>query len=222
MTPPVLFTTAAILLAASTPSLSAHATAPPPSQQHYSLVRKAKSASGMRSAIYRDGARETIQLSRANGWHSQTWFDFAAHKQYAVDSNAEGQCSVINYTSDGPPELLDPVPGAFDMAKQIPANAPRAGTAILASTKTRIIAMPGGGKIWIDDVRHLVMKLQVVMEGNPKPQTMFDLSGIRFDKSDPAALTPPSHCKAISGSANAHGGHAEVGAVVHSGDSRGH
>ena len=195
------------LIVVATLPLSAVCAAP---TQTYSFTRKAASASDMTIAVYRDGPLETIKLSRASGWHSQMWLDFAAHKQYADDSGAPGQCSVITYTSDSPPELLDPVPGAFDMAAQIPADAPATGKEKFGDIDTRIIDTPGGGKVWIDDTRHLVIKLQVVMEGNPKPQTMIDLTGIRFDKPDPALLTPPARCKPIVGSANAHGGHAEV------------
>lgn len=184
--------------------------AAPAASSTYSLTRPARSASDMTIAIYRDGPRETIKLSRANGWHSQMWFDFAVHKQWGNDSNAPGQCSVIDYTSDGPPELLDPVPGAFAMAKEIPPDAPRSGTATLGGVATSVIDMPGGGKVWIDDTRHLAMKVMVVMEGNPAPQTMLDLTGIRFDKPDAALLTPPTGCKHTKGSANAHGGHAEI------------
>lgn len=180
----------------------------------YTLTRPAASTDDMNVSIYRDGARETIKMSRANGWHMQEWFDFAQHKQYATDSNAPGQCSVIAYTSDGPPELLDPVAGASGMASQIPANVPGAGKETLGGIDTRIIALPGGGKAWIDDAHHLAIKVQVVMENNPAPQTMVDLTGIRFDKPDPALLVPPTGCRQLSGSANAHGGHAEV--PVHS------
>ncbi len=176
----------------------------------YSLVRPAISAKDMSVAVYRDGARETIKLARASGWHSQLWFDFSVHKQWGSDSNAPGQCSVIAYTSDGPPELLDPVAGAFAMAKEIPADAPRSGTAMLGDVATSTIAMPGGGTVWLDESRHLAMKVMVVMEGNPQPQTMIDLTGIRFEKPDAALLTPPTGCKQLVGSANANGGHAEV------------
>lgn len=174
----------------------------------YQLTRKATSPNAMASAIYRDGSRETIKLSRASGWHSQMWFDFAAHKQWANDTNAPGQCSVITYTSDGPPSLLDPVPGAFDMAAQIPAKAPRSGKEKLGGVETSIIKMPDGGEVWLDNAHHLAMKVKIVVEGNPQPQTLIDLTGIRFDKPDPALLAPPTHCKQLAGSANANGGHA--------------
>jgi hypothetical protein len=184
----------------------------PPASTTYSLTRPARNAGDMTAAIYRDGARETIKLSRANGWHSQLWFDFAAHKEWASDSNAPGQCSVIAYTSDGPPELLDPVPGAFAMASEVPADAPRSGSAVLGGVNTHVIKMPGGGTAWLDDTHHLAIKVEAVMESNSDPQTILDLTGIRFDKPDAALLAPPSGCKQLKGSANAHGGHAEVSA----------
>lgn len=188
---------------------SANATVPPPPTT-YTLARPARGAGGMSIAIHRDGTREAIELSRAHGWHSHTWFDFAAHKQYASDSNAPGPCSVIDYSPDGPPELLDPVPGAFAMAAQIPADAPRGGKETLGGVTTRIIEMPGGGKVWLDEARHLAMKVEVAMEGSPTPQTLLDLTGIRFEKPAAASLTPPANCTHIAGDANAHGGHAEV------------
>ncbi|MDN5923951.1 MAG: hypothetical protein L0H70_03005 [Xanthomonadales bacterium] len=186
---------------------AAHAATPVPTT--YTLLRKAVSAHAMDTAIYRDGARETIKLARANGWHAQMWFDFTQHKQYGIDSNAPGKCSVIAYTSAGAPELLDPVPGAFSMAAEIPANAPISGKATLGGIATNVIQMPGHhGTIWIDPARHMVIKMKVVMEGNPEPQTMIDLTGISFDTPDAKLLTPPAHCKLLAGSANAHGGHA--------------
>jgi hypothetical protein len=178
----------------------------------YSLDKPARSASDMSIAIHRDGARETIKLSRANGWHSQMWFDFATHKQYAVDSNAPGQCSVIDYTSDGPPGLLDPVAGASDgdeMVTEIQAHATGTSKDTLGGIATRVISAPGA-KVWIDDAHHFVMKAEVVMDGSTQPQTLFDFTGISFAKPDPALLTPPAHCKHINGSSNANGGHAEV------------
>lgn len=185
---------------------AAPAVAPP---TIYSLERKAPSAHDMAVAIYRDGPRETIKLSRASGWHSQMWFDFAVHKQYVEDSNAPGTCSVINYTSDGAPELLDPIPGAFAMTAEIPANAPSSGKETLGGVETRLIDMGRGSKVWLDDNRHMVLKMMVVMEGNPAPQTMLDLTGIRFDKPDAAKLTPPAYCTQLTGSSNTNGGHAE-------------
>lgn len=175
----------------------------------YSLVSKAPTGNNMAVSIYRDGPREMIKLSRANGWHSEQWFDFAAHKQYVEDSNAPGKCSVINYTSDAAPELLDPIPGASSMAAEIPPNAPSSGKETLGGVETRIIDMGGGSKVWLDDSRHMVIKAMVVMENNPAPQTMLDITGVSFDKPDASLLTPPANCQKISGSSNAHGGHAE-------------
>ncbi|HWU75581.1 MAG TPA: hypothetical protein VN043_03690 [Rhodanobacter sp.] len=200
-----------LLAAITAAALSQPALAGTAGPTTYSLARKAASAGDMSTSIHRDGTRETIKMTRANGWHSQTWFDFATHKEYAEDSNAPGQCSVIAYTSDGPPELLDPIPAAFAMAAQIPANAPRNGKASLGGIQTSVLKMPGGGEFWLDEAHHMVIKANIVMEGNPTPQTMFDLSGIRFDKPDAGMLAPPAHCKPIAGSANAHGGHAETG-----------
>ena len=185
---------------------AAPAVAPP---TIYSLERKAPSPHDMAVAIYRDGPRETIKLSRASGWHSQMWFDFAAHKQYVEDSNAPGKCSAITYTSDAAPELLDPIPGAFALTAEIPANAPSSGREILGGVETRVIDMGGGSKVWLDDNRHMVLKMMVVMQGNPAPQTMLDLTGIRFDKPDTAKLTPPAHCTQLTGTSNTNGGHAE-------------
>lgn len=187
-------------------------TAASPAATTYTLIHPAATAKDMSVSIYRDGPRETIKLSRANGWHSQTWFDFATHKQYGNDSNAPGQCSVIDYTSAGPPEMLDPVPGAFAMAAEIPANAPALGKEKLGNFDTRVIDVGGGGKIWLDDVHHLVIKARVPFEIQGKMQltTMVDLTGVSFAKPDPALLTPPTNCKHITGSANANGGHAEV------------
>lgn len=179
----------------------------------YSLVRKGATPDAMSAAIYRDGPREAIHLSRSNGWHSEEWFDFAAHKQYAEDSNAPGQCSVITYTSDGPPGLLDPISGGFDMYAQItaqmPANTP-SSKEMLGGIETRIVAMSDGSKFWLDDSRHMLLKALVVMQGNPKPQMLFDFTGIRFAKPDQALLMPPAHCTQQKGSSNANGGHAET------------
>lgn len=188
------------------------APAMPAAPATYSLASPALTAKDMSTAIYRDGPRETIKLARASGWHSQMWFDFTAHKQWANDSNAPGQCSVIAYTSDNAPELLDPVPGAFAMAAQIPANAPVIGKEKLGNFDTRVIDAGGGGKIWLDDAHHLVIKARVPfqVQGHTELTTMVDLTHLSFSRPDPALLTPPAHCKAINGSSNANGGHADV------------
>ena len=176
----------------------------------YLLVTKAKTASDMNTAIYRDGSRETVKLSRANGWHSQMWFDFSKHKEWATDSNAPGKCSVIAYTSDGPSTWLDPIAMAVQTAAQIPADVPSAGTAKLGNLETRIIQDPVSGvTIWLDTTHHMVIKEQMTAPGESQPKTMLDLASVRFDKPDPALFTPPSNCTQLTGSANANGGHAE-------------
>ncbi len=216
----LLLSTGALLLC---PFVAAQDAVPASAPATYIRIDKSKSFDDMAISLYRDGPREMIEMTRAanaahpKGWRSRMWLDFTAHRQYAVDSNAPGKCSVIKYTSDGPPPLLDRVVGAAE----IPTGIKPSGTQTLGSVKTSVFEA-GPEKLWVDQTHHLIIKLVLAMrDGQPKvggtPQTMFDLTGIRFDKPDPALLSPPTHCKQIAGKSNANGGHAEVGAQVHSG-----
>ncbi|MGH8540642.1 MAG: hypothetical protein ACRETW_09070, partial [Stenotrophobium sp.] len=163
----------------------------------YSHTVMSKAFAQMAVSQYRDGSREMIELTRAadaahpKGWISRMWFDFNAHLQYAVDSNAPGKCSLIKYSSDGPPGLLDPVGGAADTAAEIPADAKPSGTETLDGVQTNVYQPGPNAALWVDPVHHLAIKERVTLEGSTTPQTLLDLSGIRFDKPDPALLQPP-------------------------------
>lgn len=182
----------------------------------YTLISHSKSYNDMAVSLYRDGTREMIEMLRApdathpKGWTSRMWFDFKTHRQYAVDSNSPGKCSVIKYTSDGPPDLLDPVAAAASMAAEIPAGAKPSRTETLGGVLTSVYQAGPGATIWVDPTHHLALKAMVTMEGSKTPQTMLYLAGITFAKPDPALLTPPAHCTKIAGESNANGGHAEV------------
>lgn len=180
----------------------------------YTIINPPPTGKDMSTNIYRDGAREMFRMSRANGWHSEQWFDYAAHKSWVADSNAPGKCSVITYTDDRPSPFLDPVPGAFAMAAQIPANVPSSGKEKLGQFNTRVLDLGGGAKLWVDDADHLVIKALTPFEtdGDKQPTltVTIDLTHLSFAKPDPALLTPPANCTRIKGSSNAFGGHAEV------------
>ncbi|MGA7964733.1 MAG: hypothetical protein WCB49_02345 [Gammaproteobacteria bacterium] len=186
----------------------------------YTRIDASNAYDHMAVSLYRDGAREMIELTRApnaahpKGWTSRMWFDFKTHRQYVTDSNVPGKCSVIKYTSDGPPGLLDPVAGAASMAAQIPAGAKPSGTETLNGIRTSIYQAGPGATIWVNRTHHLALKAMVTLKGSKTPQTMLDLTGIKFDKPKPSLLVPPSHCTQIAGESNANGGHAEIPAGV--------
>ena len=214
---PATLCVAGMMLATQVAALDAPpATAP----VTYIRIRKSESFDHMAVSLYRAGPRELIEMTRAadaahpTGWRSRMWLDFTTHRQYADDSNAPGQCSVIKYTSDGPPPLLDGIGGAFgmaaDIATHIPAGAKPSGTETLGIFHTSIFKPDPGTTFWVDETRHLVIKARVTMQGSSTPQTILDLSGLTFDKPDTSLLTPPKNCKRIAGESSANGGHAEA------------
>ena len=198
--------------------------APPPASavplpDSYSITIKPTPPDDMSVAVYRDGPREVVRMSRPvsstrpKAWTSNVWYDFQAHRQYATDSNAPNQCSVIKYTSAIAPPLQDPVVMSAQMGAQMPPGITPAGNATIDGMNVAVLqtTTPDGTiKIWKDTTHNLIIKATLTPPGGAPPQTIIDLTGISFAKPDPALLTPPQNCKMITGESNANGGHAEV------------
>lgn len=210
-----------LVLAAIASSGAAWAETPKPPET-YSISAPARSAREMSVKVYRDGPREKVEMSRANGWKAQFWYDFAAHKEYVLDSSDPAKrCSVQKYASDHAPGLQDPIDAALEMGAQLPATAKVVGHETVGGLAARVVEVDdpdehGKMKAWIDEKYGLLLKLVFMPEKGPA-QTTFELGQINFAKPDAALLKPPSGCTVVAGESNANGGHTEVPAQTGTG-----
>ena len=170
--------------------------------------------------VNRNGRRELVERAtigkpgESGKFHDRVLYDFEAHRLFTVDLNSH-ICTTQEYTSPYVSGMIDPVGAASETTSglaNMPARLWTRDTVNGIAVKVAELPMPEGqgkSKFWVDEKYGFVVKLAMAMGTEPET-TRFEIEEIGYAPSPASLFNIPQGCKAIGGTSNATGGHAEM------------
>ena len=170
--------------------------------------------------VNRNGRRELVERAtigkpgESGKFHDRVLYDFEAHRRFTVDLNSR-ICTTQEYTSPYVSGMIDPVGAASETTSglaNMPARLWTRDTVNGIAVKVAELPMPEGqgkSKFWVDEKYGFVVKLAMAMGTEPET-TRFEIEEIGYAPSPASLFNIPQGCKAIGGTSNATGGHAEM------------
>jgi hypothetical protein len=149
--------------------------------------------------IYRDDARERVEVSLEDGTKlSTTILDFQSHKFYGLRSVEAGGCEVGRYLSPRAPVDRDSVTAGADILPTTQHKVIRSETVhgIPARLEEFAPEQPSDKpiRVWLADRGDFVVKMEGKAEDG-KPMLMYEITKWSAKKPLAALLTPPENCK---------------------------
>jgi hypothetical protein len=147
--------------------------------------------------IYRDGARERIEVSFAGTGASPTLFDFWAHKVYWLGLPGQGTCSAGRYLSARAPLVYDPITARTESLPKT--NRKFVRSEVVNGIPTRLEEMAPVKRsdkplrVWLADPGDFVVKLEGKSKYG-KPMIVYEVPQWSTDKPAPESLLPPANC----------------------------
>lgn len=175
--------------------------------EQYSITQiNALFGPALTTQIYRDGAMAMLESSGPpadnfpKGMHTRTFYDLRAGKQYTIDLiNPSSGCGTGNFSGD----WGDPFAMSAELLNDPNSkNAKPLGTETIAGVPAKVFATTDPRskseiKYWLDESRHLLMKLQMTAPGGA-PKVMLEVKQVSLTKPAASLLTLPATCRAAS------------------------
>jgi hypothetical protein len=165
----------------------------------YTVSAQATEPDGLKMyfKIYRDGARERIEVSFAGTGASTTLIDFWAHKVYWIGSPGQATCSEGRYLSARAPIVYDPITARTESLPKTNRKFVRAEVVNGIPTRLEEIAPVKRSdkplRVWLADPGDFVVKLEGKSAGG-KSMIVYEVTQWSADKPAAESLLPPANC----------------------------
>jgi hypothetical protein len=197
-----------IVAACLWPAAPANAVQSGPTPEQYSVTEiNGLFGPSLTVQIYRDGQMAMQESSGPpadnfpKGMHTRTFYDLRAGKQYTIDlNNPSSGCGAGNFSGD----WGDPFAASAQLLADDPDNkkAKLVGTETVSGVSTKVFQTVDPGskseiKYWLDETRHLLMKVQMAPPGGAA-KTMLEIKQVSLTKPAASLLALPAVCRAAA------------------------